>query len=184
VYRDDDNDAQIDWQDNCPRVSNDDQDDFDHDGFGDVCDNDVDGDGYPAEVECDDHTDLLKGDVDFSLNRYMGFNAENVAPSFDFTLVDRSCGPICHIIESCRSSTAHIDFAASIGVQLDERPARRDHDLSFDPHALTICHNAPSFARRLVETRRFSVDGLELKTGGGGWGGWVGSLIAERCNRR
>src|SRR4029078_2597082 len=37
--------------DNCPSTSNPSQADFDHDGLGDACDSDVDGDAVPNNVD-------------------------------------------------------------------------------------------------------------------------------------
>ncbi|HEX4494129.1 MAG TPA: choice-of-anchor Q domain-containing protein [Thermoanaerobaculia bacterium] len=47
VLADTDHDGIPDIHDNCPTVANPGQEDFDHDGIGDACDNDVDGDGVP-----------------------------------------------------------------------------------------------------------------------------------------
>ena len=44
--------------DNCPEVSNTDQNDLDDDGLGDACDNDMDGDGAVSEADCDDQDAL------------------------------------------------------------------------------------------------------------------------------
>lgn len=46
-----DGDAWCDHLDNCPLVANDDQADFDGDGVGDACDNDIDGDGVPNAID-------------------------------------------------------------------------------------------------------------------------------------
>jgi len=43
--KDADQDTVLDCVDNCPNVDNADQSDIDHDGIGDLCDDDVDGDG-------------------------------------------------------------------------------------------------------------------------------------------
>ena len=48
-----DNDGICDALDNCPVDSNNDQADFDFDGMGDVCDNDIDGDGATNDIDCD-----------------------------------------------------------------------------------------------------------------------------------
>ncbi len=45
ALQDDDGDSIANGEDNCPAISNSDQADFDADGRGDACDNDVDGDG-------------------------------------------------------------------------------------------------------------------------------------------
>jgi hypothetical protein len=52
---DTDGDGIFDIKDNCPALANTDQADFDRDGFGDVCDADVDGDGVDAlNGDCND----------------------------------------------------------------------------------------------------------------------------------
>lgn len=48
-----DNDGIKDWADNCPSTPNSTQDDFDGDEIGDVCDNDIDGDGALNDVDCE-----------------------------------------------------------------------------------------------------------------------------------
>ena len=50
---DSDGDGVADGTDNCPGASNADQADLDNDGIGDVCDDDVDGDGVPNATDCD-----------------------------------------------------------------------------------------------------------------------------------
>ncbi len=52
VIADDDEDMICDAEDNCPTVSNPDQEDHDNDGFGDVCDNDDDNDGVLDGDDC------------------------------------------------------------------------------------------------------------------------------------
>ena len=49
-----DDDAVLDETDNCRLNANTQQEDFDLDGFGDVCDSDADGDGFEALGDCDD----------------------------------------------------------------------------------------------------------------------------------
>ena len=63
MISDDDSDGVPDEFDNCPGITNPDQDDNDNDGSGDPCDlcigndssGDVDADGYCADSECDDN---------------------------------------------------------------------------------------------------------------------------------
>jgi hypothetical protein len=47
---DSDGDGVPDFKDNCPFVSNKDQSDINHDGIGDLCDGDMDGDGIPDKI--------------------------------------------------------------------------------------------------------------------------------------
>ncbi len=47
---DTDGDGVPDYKDNCPFISNKDQSDINHDGIGDVCEADMDGDGFPDKV--------------------------------------------------------------------------------------------------------------------------------------
>ena len=49
-----DKDGVPDSRDNCPELENPDQLDLDNDGLGDLCDDDQDGDGFAAGVDCDD----------------------------------------------------------------------------------------------------------------------------------
>lgn len=46
-WNDADNDGTGDFSDNCPDISNEDQLNFDNDQYGDVCDDDIDGNGLP-----------------------------------------------------------------------------------------------------------------------------------------
>ena len=55
--RDDDGDLVKSEDDNCPNISNADQQDLDQDGEGDLCDQDIDGDGVKNEKETIDQTD-------------------------------------------------------------------------------------------------------------------------------
>ncbi|MBU0756705.1 MAG: hypothetical protein KKF44_01450, partial [Nanoarchaeota archaeon] len=52
---DTDHDGICDDDDNCPTVWNSHQRDDDHDGLGDLCDTDVDGDGYLPPEDCNDY---------------------------------------------------------------------------------------------------------------------------------
>ncbi len=56
---DSDADGIYDRSDNCPTTPNSDQRDLDLDAFGDVCDDDVDGDRFGREVDCDDRDDAV-----------------------------------------------------------------------------------------------------------------------------
>ncbi|MFH1253004.1 MAG: peptidoglycan DD-metalloendopeptidase family protein [Candidatus Uhrbacteria bacterium] len=49
---DTDGDGVVDSLDNCPYHDNSDQSDIDHDGLGDSCDIDMDGDGFSNSVDC------------------------------------------------------------------------------------------------------------------------------------
>jgi len=51
VTTDTDGDGILDTVDNCPVIPNGDQDDFDFDGLGDVCDPDIDGDGVLNDID-------------------------------------------------------------------------------------------------------------------------------------
>ena len=55
--KDQDLDEIIDKLDNCVSIANTDQIDMDNDGIGDVCDDDIDGDGVLNQVEISDNTD-------------------------------------------------------------------------------------------------------------------------------
>ncbi len=50
-FPDRDDDGILDGQDNCLGISNENQSDLDHDGVGDVCDNDRDGDGIANSID-------------------------------------------------------------------------------------------------------------------------------------
>ena len=54
--KDSDSDGAGDEFDNCPDISNPDQNDFDGDGIGDACEEDIDGDGVPNKTETIDNT--------------------------------------------------------------------------------------------------------------------------------
>lgn len=59
-----DKDGVLNASDNCPVTSNANQSDIDHDGIGDVCDSDADGDGLANEVETAVGTNPLAADTD------------------------------------------------------------------------------------------------------------------------
>ncbi|MFB6341815.1 BNR-4 repeat-containing protein [Saccharicrinis sp. FJH62] len=62
---DDDGDGIPAYKDNCPNVSNPDQFDFDNDGIGDECDDDLDGDGIVNDLDnCVDLPNPDQTDVD------------------------------------------------------------------------------------------------------------------------
>jgi hypothetical protein len=52
-----DDDKIVDADDNCPAVANPDQENLDFDQHGDVCDDDIDGDGQDNETEEDCKSD-------------------------------------------------------------------------------------------------------------------------------
>jgi alpha-glucosidase (family GH31 glycosyl hydrolase) len=52
-----DQDTVVDPQDNCPKQANPKQKDLDNDGLGDICDDDIDGDGFSNEHETIAETD-------------------------------------------------------------------------------------------------------------------------------
>jgi len=56
---DSDRDGIFDGFDNCPVNANPNQADFEGDGIGDVCDNDLDGDGLPNDYELQNGLDPL-----------------------------------------------------------------------------------------------------------------------------
>ena len=59
-----DGDGVPDGSDNCPTVANADQSNIDRDQFGDVCDDDIDGDGLPNAVEVMIGTNVFDTDSD------------------------------------------------------------------------------------------------------------------------
>lgn len=68
---------------NCPRVPNNNQSDLDDDGHGDVCDNDMDGDGHLNEGDnCPQVSNRYQRDVDDD-----GIGAE-CDPEGDLTVLD------------------------------------------------------------------------------------------------
>lgn len=65
---DDDNDGILDVNDNCPMIANADQLDYDNDGEGDACDDDIDGDGIVNELDDDRDNDGVTDAVDNCIN--------------------------------------------------------------------------------------------------------------------
>jgi hypothetical protein len=63
-FGDFDRDGVANQADNCPRTPNADQSDIDHDGTGDACDNDIDGDGLSNTSEAEFGTDPRNPDTD------------------------------------------------------------------------------------------------------------------------
>ncbi len=67
VFADTDGDTEPDYSDNCPDIYNPDQEDLDEDGVGDVCDDDIDGDGFPygfgLNDDCDDYDPTINPDA-------------------------------------------------------------------------------------------------------------------------
>ena len=61
---DSDNDGEFNSSDNCPDISNPNQNDLDEDGAGDACDNDVDGDGFTSDNDYNDLNAYLSADPD------------------------------------------------------------------------------------------------------------------------
>ncbi len=72
--QDQDNDGINDSQDNCPLTYNPNQEDFDSDGIGDVCDSDIDNDGYFNDNDCNDYDanvwNLIVGYLDSDSDGY------------------------------------------------------------------------------------------------------------------
>ena len=64
ISGDDDNDGLYDHEDNCPTISNDNQEDIDSDGLGNVCDSDKDGDGFTLDNDVNDLNAYLSTDID------------------------------------------------------------------------------------------------------------------------
>ncbi len=92
---DTDKDGIVDEEDNCPLVSNPDQEDSDNDGIGDVCEDDEDGDGIPDDVdncpetENPDQADADEdgiGDVCDPVPTTVEQDKDNIQASLDATL--------------------------------------------------------------------------------------------------
>ena len=64
IDNDTDSDTIGDTKDNCPSISNTNQNDLDDDGTGDDCDNDADGDGFTSDHDYNDFNAYLSTDPD------------------------------------------------------------------------------------------------------------------------
>ena len=65
--------------DNCPNISNPDQNDLDNDDIGDVCDNDIDGDQLNNEIDLDDDNDGMSDawETLYGFNPYFDDSSED-----------------------------------------------------------------------------------------------------------
>ena len=101
-------DGVADADDNCPNMANTDQADADGDGIGDVCDQDLDGDGYNADVDCDDTNAAINPGAEEIPNNEVDENCDGVA------LMDADLDGVADADDNC-SNMANTDQADADG---------------------------------------------------------------------